>query len=85
MWKVQLMAGKFAETPFVLAEIVDSKVTAATVRYGIGFNCSRTNQPEVLQYVRHPDGQENTYVIVRGLSSQKAAAIAMILNAPELA
>lgn len=78
------MADKFAATPFVLAEIVDIRVTAATVRYGIGFNCSRTNQAEVLQHVRHPDGKEDTYVIMRGLSSQKAAAIAMILNSPEL-
>jgi hypothetical protein len=77
------MPGKFPETPFVLAEIVDSEVTAATVRYGIGFNCSRTNQPEVLRHVRHPDGKEFTYVIMRGLSSDKATAIALILNAPE--
>lgn len=78
------MTGKFPETPFVLAEIVDPRVTAATIRYGIGFNCSRTNQPEVLQHVRRPDGKEDTYVIMRGLSGDKATAIALILNAPEL-
>jgi len=72
------------ETPFVVAEIVPSNPDGgAVVRYGTGFNCSGTNHHEVLQHVRHPDGKEHTYVIMRGLSRAKAAAIAMILNAPE--
>ena len=71
-------------TPFVVAEIVPSDATDATIRYGTGINNSGTEQNEVLQSVRHPDGTENTYVIMRGLSRAKATAIAMILNAPEM-
>lgn len=74
---------KIGKTPFVPAEIVAGETTGATVRYSYGFNCSGTNQPELLQIVRHPDGRENTYVIMRGLSQVKAQFIAMILNAPE--
>jgi hypothetical protein len=75
---------KTGETPFVVAEIVSSDATSAAIRYGTGFNCSGTGHDEVLQHVRHPDGREYTYVIMRGLSRAKAAAVAMILNAPEV-
>lgn len=74
---------KIGDTPFVLAEIVDPDVTASVIRYGTGHNCSGTGQHEVLQHVARPDGTEDTYVIMRGVSKAKAAAIAMILNAPE--
>lgn len=77
------MKYRISEVPFVVAEIVSGDQTGATVRYGTGFNCSGTGQNEVLQHVRHPDGAERTYVIMRGLSIAKAAAVAMILNAPE--
>jgi hypothetical protein len=72
-----------AEAPFVVAEIVSPEATDATIRYGTGFNNSGTDQHEVLQRVRHPDGAENLYVIMRGISRTKAAAIAMILNADD--
>jgi hypothetical protein len=69
--------------PFVSAEIVDGSATGATICYGQGFNTSGTDQNEVIQMVRHPDGTEHRYVIMRGLSSAKAAAIVLILNSPE--
>jgi hypothetical protein len=72
------------KTPFVVADIVDPGATQATMRYGTGFNCSGTSHNEVLEYVRRPDGSEQAYVIMRGVSRAKAEAIAMILNAPEL-
>ena len=74
---------KIRKTPFVEAEIVTGGSTSETIRYSYGFNMSGTHQPEVLQIVRSPDGIENTYVIMRGLSQVKAQFIAMILNAPE--
>ena len=71
------------ETPFVVAEIAAGFPDGGSlVRYGTGFNCSGTNQHEVLQHVRDLAG-DRTCVIMRGLSRAKAAAIAMILNAPE--
>jgi hypothetical protein len=69
--------------PFVPAEIVDGSATGATICYGQGFNTSGTDQNEVIQVVRHPDGAEHYYVIMRGLSSAKVAAIVLILNSPE--
>jgi hypothetical protein len=74
---------KLRPFPFVPAEIVPVGATGASVRYSYGFNCSGTHQPELLQVIRHPDGEENTYVIMRGLSQVKAQFIAMILNSPE--
>lgn len=74
---------KIGSMPFILAEIIDPAVTGAGVTYTQGWNCSGTNEHEVMQVVRHPDGAENRYVIMRGLSSAKAAAIVLILNAPE--
>jgi hypothetical protein len=74
---------RIGETPFALAEIVDPAMTAAVIRYGTGMNCSGTHQHEVLQNIAHPDGTENTFVIMRGVSRAKAEAITMILNAPE--
>jgi hypothetical protein len=74
---------RIGTTPFVLAEIVAPAATGATITYTQGWNCSGTNDHEVMQVVRHPDGAENRYVIMRGLSSAKAAAIVLILNAPE--
>jgi hypothetical protein len=77
------MPSSIGQTPFVLAEIADPAATGASVRYSQGWNCSGTDDHEVMQVVRHPDGAEHRYVIMRGLSSAKAAAIVMILNAPE--
>lgn len=74
---------RIGTTPFVLAEIVDPAKTDASVTYTPGWNCSGTNDHEVMQVVRHPDGAENRYVIMRGLSKAKAAAIVLILNSPE--
>ena len=74
---------KISPRPFVPGEFAMPDATGESIRYSYGFNCSGTNQPELLQIVRHPDGRENTYVIMRGLSQAKAQAIAMILNAPE--
>ena len=71
------------QTPFVLAEVVDPSATGASIRYTRGINTSGTGQNEVIQVVRHPDGAEHHYVIMRGLSSAKAAAIVLILNSPE--
>jgi hypothetical protein len=71
------------KAPFVVADIVPNDKTGATITYGHGVNCSGTGHNEVLQHVRHPDGVEHTYVIMRGMSRAKAQAIAMILNAPE--
>lgn len=68
---------------FDLAEIVDPVATGASIRYSQGWNMSGTEQHEVIQLVRHPDGHEHRYVIMRGLSSAKAAAIRLILNAPD--
>ena len=70
-------------TPFVLAEIVEPSATGATVTYTQGWNTSGTEEHEVIQVVRHPDGREHLYVIMWGLSSAKAAAIRLILNAPD--
>lgn len=72
-----------SRTPFVPAEIVASSPAGATIRYSRGWNCSGTQHHEVIQIVRHPDGAEHRYVIMRGLSPAKASAIALILNAPE--
>lgn len=69
--------------PFVPAEIVNPASTGASIRYLPGFNTSGTNQSEVIQVVRHPGGKERYYVIMRGLSSAKAAAVVLILNSPE--
>lgn len=74
---------KIRPMPFVPGEIVAADVPGAVVSYSYGFNCSGTNQPEVHQVIRQPDGTERTYVILRGLSQVKAQFIAMILNAPE--
>jgi len=71
------------KTPLTTADIVSSDATKATVRYDTGFNNSGTSQHEVLQRIRRPDGTEGMYVIMRGLSAAKTAAIVMILNAPE--
>jgi len=78
-----MAADRLGKTPFVLADIVPSDKTGAVITYTTGFNCSGTSHSEVLQRVRHPDGEKHTYVIMRGMSAAKAAAIAMILNAPE--
>jgi hypothetical protein len=74
---------RIGTTQFVPAEIVDPAATGASVTYTTGFNCSGTEAHEVMQVVRHPDGAENRYVIMRGLSRTKAAAIVLILNSPE--
>jgi hypothetical protein len=72
-----------SDTPFVVAEIIGPEDTGAEIRYGTGINNSGTQQHEVLQLVRHPDGRQNVYVIMRGMSRAKAEAIVMILNAAE--
>lgn len=74
---------RISRTPFELAEIADPTATGASVRYTTGWNCSGTSQHEVIQHVRHPDGVEHDYVIMRGMSRAKANAIVLILNAPE--
>jgi hypothetical protein len=75
---------RLGSTPFVVAEIVkDGPPDGPSITYLTGFNTSGTNQHEVIQSVRHPDGTTHRYVIMRGLSSAKAAAITLILNAPE--
>ena len=71
------------KTPLTTADIVSGDATKATMRYSTGFGNSGTSQHEVLQYVRRPDGIEGMYVIMRGLSAAKTAAIVMILNAAE--
>jgi hypothetical protein len=74
---------RIGQYPFVPAEILDPSATGATVLYATGHNCSGTHEHEVLQQVTHPDGTIHEYVIMRGVSRAKAAAITMILNAPE--
>ena len=71
------------KTPLTTADIVSSDATKATMRYDTGFNNSGTGRHEVLQYIRRPDDTEGMYVIMRGLTAAKTAAIVMILNAPE--
>lgn len=70
---------RIGSTPFIPGEITSHP----GVRYCTGWNCSGTGQHEILQVTRHPDGTEDTHVIMRGMSQAKAAAIVMILNAPE--
>jgi hypothetical protein len=75
---------KLGRIPFRTAEIIPDEPDGRRVTYVTGINCSGTHQNEVIQRVRHPDGQGFEYVIMRGLSSAKAAAICLILNAPEV-
>jgi hypothetical protein len=70
--------------PFTEADIIDPAATKCTATYVIGFNTSGTSQHEVIQVVNRPDGSTGHYVIMRGVSSAKAAAIVLILNAPEV-
>lgn len=76
--------GPLGDMPFTVAEIVAPDKTDARITYVPGYGCSGTRQNEVIQEIRYPDGQMASFVIMRGLPSAiKAAAIAMILNAPE--
>lgn len=68
---------------FIAAEIANDEETGTAITYKTGFNCSGNGQNEVLQHVRHADGTEHTFVIMRGMARAKAEAVVLILNAPD--
>lgn len=72
-----------SHTSLIEADIIDPAHTSCRVTYTYGFNTTGSNQHEVIQVVNRPDGSVGNYVIMRGLSSAKTAAIVLILNAPE--